>query len=239
MSGIHQTARMRAIYSANVISLLHLNGVNGSSVFTDETGRVWFKQGSASIGTAESKFGGASLSIGGGTTNNIATDDTADFDFSSGIDYTIECFFRPNANQDGSAIITTDRSGSGAVHFAIGFCNGTVGSATGNQLFFGFFTGSTWIGCVNPSTLTNGQWYHIAATRRGTRYSLWVDGAEVAFVNSSASNPTRGTRVSIGRRWELTLAKSVNGWIDEVRVTKGVARYTGTFTPPTAEFPNP
>lgn len=226
-------------YAANVVSLLHFNGTDGSTTFTDVLGKTWTANGNAQIDTAQSKFGPSSLLLTGGTGHRAETPHSADFDFSAGVDYTLECFFRPNAAQDGSALITTSRNGAGAVHFALAFCNGTVGSASGNRLFFGFYTGAAWVGCVNPTELTNGQWYHLAATRRGTRYSLWVDGVETAFIISATANPTFLRPVYIGSRWESTVLKSANGWIDELRITKGVARYTSNFTPPSAEFPNP
>jgi hypothetical protein len=226
-------------YAANVVSLLHFDGSDGSQGFFDISGKTWSYAGFAQLDTAQSRFGGSSLWLQSGRLGTRAqTPHSTDFDFGAGVDYTLECFFRSSSAQVGSAIITTAKSGSGAVHFALGFCDGTVGSTGGNRLFFGFYTGSAWVGCVNPTELTNNQWYHIAATRSGTRYSLWVDGVEVAFIVSATANPTASQPVYIGNRWESTF-RSVNGWIDEVRVTKGVARYTSNFTPPTAAFPNP
>ena len=51
-------------YAANVISLLHFDGVNGSTTFTDQVpSRSWGRSGTSTISTAQSKFGGSSLNV--------------------------------------------------------------------------------------------------------------------------------------------------------------------------------
>lgn len=223
-------------YWANVVSLLHFDGTDGSTTFTDQTGKTWTGTTGIAIDTDQSRFGGASLYVPGGNGDVITTPSSADFDFSSMADYTIELFFRPVGDQNGSALVTTARNASGAVHFALGFCNGTLGSSTGNLPFFGFYTGSAWVGIAAPSALADSSWSHIAATREGNVYRLFINGVQQASTTSATANPTQNAAILIGRRWELSLNKRVAGHIDELRITKGVARYTTNFTPPTAAF---
>lgn len=224
-------------FFASVLSLLHFDGVDGSTTITDQKIRTWAVNGNAQLDTAQAKFVPSSLLLDGTGDWITLTSSAADFDMGSG-NYTLECFARSAGTQSGSALFATIRSGSGPVHFAIGFCNGTAGSATGAQLFFGFFTGSVWVAAVAPSGLTLNTWQHVAGVRNGTTYTLYVDGVSVATVTDATANPTANTAPLIGRRWENTLPNGFNGHIDEARITKGVARYTANFTPPTAAFPN-
>jgi hypothetical protein len=88
------------------------------------------------------------------------------------------------------------------------------------------------------TSVSTGVWYFIAWTFDGTTHRLFKDGV---LSSSSASVPAlyTGVNTSIGGQPETLLADyCLDGYMDEVRITKGVARYTATFTPPTAAFPN-
>jgi hypothetical protein len=88
---------------------------------------------------------------------------------------------------------------------------------------------------IEPSYLVaTNTYYHVAFTRSGTTIKLWVNGTERAS-NTSGENALSGTSF-IGSRDGST--ESLNGRIDDLRITKGVGRYTATFTPPTAAFPD-
>lgn len=83
------------------------------------------------------------------------------------------------------------------------------------------------------------QWYHIAVTRQGSTFRLFVDGALVSTgtdpnaITSSASTP-----ISVGGSPVYGSAATLSGLIDDLRITVGTARYTAAFTPPTAAFPD-
>src|SRR5690606_34123168 len=76
-------------YWSSVSSLLHFNGSNGSTTFTDEKGVGWTASGDAEISTAQSKFGGSSLSLDG--TGDWLDASNAGFTFGTG-DFTIEAW---------------------------------------------------------------------------------------------------------------------------------------------------
>jgi hypothetical protein len=87
------------------------------------------------------------------------------------------------------------------------------------------------------SAPTAGAWYHIAADRDASNVlRLYVNGAVVASATVAATffNSTRVLYIG-NEGGTLSLWQ---GQIDEVRITKGVARYGGAFTPPIAAFPN-
>jgi hypothetical protein len=102
-------------------------------------------------------------------------------------------------------------------------------SDTGNWAF----TNST-INVVSSVAAVFGTWVHIAFVRSGTTATLYVNGtsATSATVNTNF-NQTNQLVVGAGR--DLTIPYT--GYIDDLRITNGVARYTANFTPPTAAFP--
>ncbi len=103
-----------------------------------------------------------------------------------------------------------------------------------------FFDGATLF--ETTSSITNNVWHHIAVTRDGSNnLKVFIDG--VAGVASSTSrNISSSSLLYVGS--DNTSAVSgngnhfYNGYIDDLRITKGIARYTSNFTPPTAPFPD-
>jgi hypothetical protein len=89
---------------------------------------------------------------------------------------------------------------------------------------------------TSTSAINNGAWRHVALSRangQGTR--IFVDGVSEAQ-QSAVYNFSNTSTLYIGTRSSLVLF--FNGYLDDLRITKGVARYTANFTPPTAAFPN-
>lgn len=224
---------------SNVSLLLHCDGTNGSTTFTDSSSspKTVTSVGGAEISTAQSKFGGSS-GLFDGVNNYLSVPASTAFDFASG-DFTIEMFAYLNNTPNGSALISETFTGGGdSVQFTIGFCNGTAGSTSGSRPFFGNFNATSWAGAISASSLTLNTWLHIAAVRYGTTWTLYVDGSSVASATISRTLASDDA-ILIGRRWDTgSTASYFDGYIDELRITKGVARYTADFTPPIAPFPN-
>jgi hypothetical protein len=225
---------------SNVSLLLHGDGTNGSTTITDSspTPKTVTAVGNAQISTAQSKFGGASLLFdGNGDSLNI--DSNAAFAFGAN-NFTVELWAYQSATPNGSSLIAEEYTGgANSVTFAIGYCDGAVGSSGGSRPFFGIYTGSAWVGAASANALANNQWHHIAGVRLNDDWTLYVNGASVGTFTSANVLP-QGERLFIGRRWDLFngLQSYFNGHIDDLRITKGVARYTANFTPPTAAFPD-
>jgi hypothetical protein len=84
--------------------------------------------------------------------------------------------------------------------------------------------------------ITTGTWYHFAAVRNGSTVTLYVNGSSVgSYTNSNSIGSTSKTLYigvqNNGAAWPW------NGYIDDLRITKGAARYIGNFTPPVARMP--
>jgi hypothetical protein len=85
------------------------------------------------------------------------------------------------------------------------------------------------------SGLSTGTWYHVALTRNGSNFRLFIDGVQVGYTSTASSIAVTSLNPTIGD-WSLG-GYSMNGYIDDFRITKGVARYTSAFTPPSAALP--
>jgi hypothetical protein len=89
-------------------------------------------------------------------------------------------------------------------------------------------------------TNSTGTWYHLAIVRdSSTSVKMFRDGTQVANATvSSSATFNWGFNGSVvgGGTWDGAQG-NFNGYIDDLRVTNGVARYTTTFTPPTQAFP--
>lgn len=223
-------------YWGQVKLLLHGDGADGSTTFTDQRSHVFTANGNAQIDTAQSKFGGAAM-LFDGTGDWIDTPDHADFSLGTS-SFTIECWARFNAVPASTAFLCAqcDTGGTGgSTSFAIrkedtnkirAFCNNGF-------TLIGDITGTT--------TVSTGAWYHLAYVRSGSTFRLYVNGiqegpsptdvVDARSVNDSAN------KLALGRAGEFN-GSYFNGWIDEFRMTVGTARYAANFTPPDAAFPN-
>lgn len=89
-------------------------------------------------------------------------------------------------------------------------------------------------GVFNGPTCSGSTWTHIAVQRRGSQISIYAGGSVISSTASGAFPNSTETLV-IGAN--STKAAFFAGYIQDLRITKGVARYSGTITPPTEPFP--
>lgn len=213
-------------------SLLHFNGVDASTTFTDESGKVWTAAGNAQIDTAEKKFGSAS-GLFDGTGDYISTPDHADFAFGSS-DFTIDFWFN-RAGGDGTTRGIAAQNDEALTATLTSF---RIFMDTANRVQAQAFVGGTVFTVVGTSAFTANGFHHGAFVRTGNILKLFVDGVQeggnVAIsgsVNNSAETIKVGTIAAGGIYW--------NGWLDEFRISAGVARWTVDLTPPIREYGDP
>ncbi|KAF1692769.1 hypothetical protein CSC62_14135 [Pseudoxanthomonas jiangsuensis] len=200
--------------AGGVKALLHFDGSNGSSTVLDDTGRTW--GGSAVLSTAQSVFGGASLRTNGTVRSTAASDDWA---FGTG-DFTIECFARIDALPSSPYYVSPVGNWSSSNGWCI-----FVGPAGSLHLN----TNGTSLGSSTGLIAAN-TWYHIAVTRQAGVLRLFLNGALVAS-GTNTQNLARTNGPNIGCNL-VTSTDYWRGYIDEVRIAKGVALYTAPFTTP-------
>lgn len=229
----HGSAPASDPYWANVVSLLHFDGADASTTFTDHAGRSWGVGGQAQMDTAQSKFGGAS-GLFDGTTDYLNNTEFSAFELGSG-NFTIEFWIRTTQTTSYAALVGKSWvSAPWAGGWSI-FLNGA--SSGPMQIWCAdFSTGSPFM-TASGTGYRDGNWHHVAWVRNGTSFVLYIDGVSVATATSSFAFAAANKAMVIGD--DLTFSgRGYNGHIDDFRFTKGVARYTAAFTPPTAPFPN-
>jgi hypothetical protein len=201
------------------VLLMHMDGVNGATTFLNEKGSVSYTAASGStLSTAFSKFGTGSLKVNSG---GIPLPVSSDFDMGAGA-WTVEAwvYFTNNAGQQ-------DLLGNSSPNCQTGInfpSQGSMFSNAGGQSANGSpFPTGTWINLAYSSTGASGRTYFFA------------DGVLLGSATSAATTDFSGA--AIGNYGHLGVGGiPLKGYIDELRISKGIGRYTASFTPATAPF---
>lgn len=183
--------------------------------------------GNVQISAAQSRFGGASLAFDGSGDYLTAPNSLA-FRVGSG-DFTIECWVYFSGLSNSQSLVSLFNTNGVNPGYTI------YKNATTHKMEFYAANGTPRL--VSGSAVTTGQWYHIAVVRNGSALVMYINGvSEASTTNTSFADETVNA-LYIGARADDIAATSVNGFIDDLRITKA-ARYTANFTPPTATFPS-
>jgi hypothetical protein len=225
---------------SNVSLLLHGDGANGSTTITDSspTPKTVTAVGNAQISTAQSKFGGASIAFDGSGDYASVTSSSA-FDLGiSNEPFTVEFWFYRNSTGNHGFLVKA----GGAANW---------NSSAGYQYFAFIDTGVLYwmwnhdIAVSGPISISTSnlpaiqQWHHYAASYDGTNTRLFINGTQIGSNNSNIYiAPSAANTVRVGAGPIDASLVSLNGYIDDLRITKGIARYTANFTPPAAPFPD-
>lgn len=216
---------------ANVASLLHFDGADASTTFTDQIGITWTAVGNAQLDTAQSKFGTASLLLDG-TGDYASAPNSPAWDIGSN-NYTAECFIRPATVASLRMVVARRELSSDARGWFM-----YIG-ADGSINFAGYSLPN--VVCIALSSAASvvavNTWAHVAIVRNAGVWDLYYEGNSVASDTESAVIGANARPLLIGRQASNT-SRDFNGHIDEFRITDGVARYTANFTPPTVAFPD-
>lgn len=204
-------------YFANVSALLHFDGANGSASFTDVTGKTWTPSGDAQLTTTDPLFGTAALLLDG-TGDYVTCASHSDFAFGLG-DFTIEAWAKEAAGAEASTVYVFSFGPHWIVYLA------------GSSIYFNI-TGTNYI--IGAAS-ARGTYQHIALTREGSDVRLFYNGVSQGLSGQGAN--IAAADFDLGR-YPGDGGLRFNGRFDELRITKGVARYTANFTPPTAAFPD-
>jgi hypothetical protein len=213
------TAPVTAISGTSLL----LNFTN-AGIYDAATKNNFTTLANAKVSTTQAKFGATSVIIAGGG-DYLAVPDRSELEFGSG-DFTIEGWIYVSSFVSTSGIIS---KGSPYAPYLI-----FIG-ASNEIAFYSSSNGSAWNVtdlrfATNPATAT---WHYIAVTRSGDTYRTFFNGVQANSVTVSGSLLDNASDLFVGRYG----SSSFNGFIQDLRLTKGVARYTENFTPPTAALP--
>lgn len=205
---------------SNISLLLHCDWVNSYTNIKDETGKTVTAFGDAKLSISTYKFGTGSLTFDG-TGDYFQVANNSAFNFGSG-DFTVEF-----------QLISSDVS---SIRFC--FYYGPLQAwwiyvGAGQITFAWSYTGTDSNSIVSSGTISANRWYHIACVRNGSMMRIYIDGVERASGNVTGALYNTAGSLLIGQYNSMFYQ---NGYMDEIRITKGVAVYLGPFTPPTAAF---
>ena len=221
-------------YCSQVSLLLHGDGANGSTTITDSspTPKTVTAVGNAQISTVQSKFGGSSIAFDG-SGDRLTIPQNTDFSFGTG-DLTVEFWAYKSANglNGYDAVFTSYRTASAPGFFV------ELSASRGFAVYAR--SGLSDLLCTATTTINDSSWHHWAACRSGATWYLFKDGIALSKgtdnIGSTAITTTAFGHL-VGSAQDTSFF-DFNGYIDDLRITKGVARYTANFTPPTAPFPD-
>jgi hypothetical protein len=217
------------IYYPSCSLLMHFSGSNNSTTFIDNSPNnlTITSNNGAKITSSISKFGGTS-GFFDGTNDYLVSQTTPMLTFGTN-DLTVELW-----------IYQTVSSVSAYKALVIDNVYGSVGGwalySYNNQL--NLYKGSAGGGAeiISPSgTLTLNSWNHVVWTRASGNNRIFINGTQVGTTVSDSTNYT-SSAIYVGSNKFGTL--NFAGYIDELRITKGVARYTASFETQSVQFPD-
>ncbi len=192
--------------------------------------------GNAQISTTQSKFGGSSMYFDGNG-DNLSSPTSPNLDMGTG-NFTVEAWVYVSSRTLNYPLIVGNNNGSYSAG-AIALTNSNNDSASYFDKFVLAVYDIATPTLVASSTNSLNTWYHLAIVRNGTTLTMYRDGVSVASTTISSAAVFNwgksGLRVG-GGNWDAAQSY-FNGYIDDLRITKGYARYTANFTAPTASFP--
>lgn len=204
-------------YWNEVVLALHCDGADGSTTFTDLKGNSpTISSGTPQISTASSKFGGSSLYLP--SASYLGYDaGSPDLDFGSD-DFTFDFW------------LSTIRATPIIIE-----CNGLFVNLNAGNLRAGI----PGIADITGGAIQNQGWKHVALERYGSTFSMYIDGAlsNSASVGTSAIDYSTPSPLYIAYSYGIS-SYQFRSYIDDIRITKGVARFKGAFSLPSAAFPD-
>lgn len=214
--------------------LLHMDGLNGGTTFTDSnvggvSGRVWTPSGSATTSSSAKKWGSASLLLGSGT-SFISTPSTSDILLGAS-DWSFDFQFNKGGFNGTQQVIcgigSSNPVGGPVVFIQFNTSNqlvGTVLQAT---------TGGT--SSVSSTAISDSLWHHGEFTKSGGALYLLVDGILQGTAATVTPPSSTGGALYIGAT-SINQTAAFRGPLDEFRLSVGIARHTANNTPPTGPY---
>ena len=219
----------------NSCSLLcHFDSINPAGRFIDNSRNnlAITSSGNVSLSDSQYKFGGAS-GLFDGNGDYLTTPLSSNLQFGTG-DFTIECWNYMIARTNSFPAIFSNYNS-----YTIGALSLFAGHSSGTTTSYQVAINGAAFPTIEGGTIAYNTWVHLAVVRNSGTIKLYVNGTSVGTPYSTAVTLNGvGSLFYIGTTGDGLAAGCINGYVDELRITKGVARYTSNFTPSNSPFPN-
>lgn len=228
VSGTNATLTLSAdvVYDTTITALLHFDGTNNSTVFTEDTGRIVYVTGTAKISTAQSVFGGSSLYLDG-TNSGLTMAPSSAWHLSG--DFTISARVYFEVLDGKNMLIWFQGTGDINTRFEWATSSGDI------RFFFQDNVGPKSFTLSYTQMPTVATWYEVRVTRSGNNFYLFLDGVLVNSATDSYSIISELTQpLFIGSISAFTT--NVPGYIDEWVFYNGTATHTTSYSVPTTPY---
>ena len=221
-------------YWDNVAVLLHFDEGDGATTPTDSSSNSYSIGSAVAVGSiADQKFGVGSWFFNG----NNSYVDLGNQIFAFGVeDFTLEYWINNTGQNTFLHVMASSIfNGGGGFYSMI--------DQTAGTLSFNGSTGSNLGGLTSSTVIYNTGWHHVAITRQGSTFRLFVDGVledtnESPAADIQAPQSYLGCAINGSNTGPDLATTEFIGYLDELRVTKGVCRYVANFPVATAAHPD-
>jgi len=214
-----------------------LTAITNTSLLTNFTnGGIWDNAmindletvGNAQISTSVKKYGSGSLAFDG-SGDYLVEPTNVNFGYGTG-DFTIEFWVYLNSTSTNITIVSNLSSASST--------NPHIYFASAGSVIYYYTANADRL--VSPA-VSIATWYHVAVCRASGSTRMFINGVQAGSTYTDSNNYGTSAPLGIGTYWSAgspVTSSTLNGYIDDLRITKGYARYTSNFTPPTAALPD-
>jgi len=210
----------------NIANTSLLCNFTNAGIFDQTAKNILETVGDAKVSTAQYKYGTGSIVFDGNgdwIVSPTSAPTSQSYVFGTA-DFTIECWFRLSSLAASYYVIGGNYNAGASDEWLFQIQNnGSIRFLTSADSTFT---------APSPAIAIN-QWYHVAATRSGTTVRLFLDGTQLRSYTNANSLGSASKKVFWGIQAN-EYSWPFNGYMDDIRITRGYARYTANFTPPTS-----
>jgi len=224
-----KTVTNTANYDSYTKTCSHFDGSDAATAYTDPVAGAYTFVNSAQLDTADKKFGSASLMLTRATSDNVTLPDSANWSFGTG-NFTIDWWMKTNAFDLGGGVVS---------QYADADNYWTIYENPDGKIWIYFRSGGVDKGEYKTTSAVNvnGSWNHWAVVRNGTTCLLFKNGVPQTLTETTAFGTNDVGDVAAVLKVGIYASDGHDGWIDEFRISKGIARWTADFSANLPAYP--
>ena len=222
-------------YFGNVTLLLH----GDTSPFVDTSqNAATITNNNVTLNTGTKQFGAGSMQFTPANSSLFTTPTNANYAFGTG-NFTMEYWVYPSTAQYCKILTNTNANyGAGKWSTGLAYLGGATNNAANAIIFSAYSLGGSMALQTANNTITNGVWSHVAVVRNGNTLTIYINGVSQASSTTATGDLNNGATTDTMYIGSDRGDPYFNGYLDDIRITKGVARYTSNFVIPASAFPD-